>query len=171
MTERVIPLLDLRAVRSSLPEAWLSHQSHIDATGLLSDTLGRPLRDLRISVMDRCNFRCPYCMPQHTFHDGYRFLASAERLGFGEIVRLARLGARLYGESVSGGAQGQRTRARGVGWHPCTCGVVVVVVVVVCKGCVWMCACVYGWIHALLLVCMCTHRCVHALYGDYVGRL
>jgi cyclic pyranopterin phosphate synthase len=61
----------------------------------MRDTLGRPLRDLRISVMDRCNFRCPYCMPQHTFHDGYRFLASAERLGFSEIVRLARLGARL----------------------------------------------------------------------------
>jgi len=59
------------------------------------DTLGRPLRDLRISVMDRCNFRCPYCMPQHTFHDGYRFLKSSERLAFEEIVRLARLAARL----------------------------------------------------------------------------
>ncbi|MCP5327791.1 MAG: GTP 3',8-cyclase MoaA [Steroidobacteraceae bacterium] len=55
------------------------------------DTLGRPLRDLRISVMDRCNFRCPYCMPADTFHDGYRFLKSAERLSFEEIVRLARL--------------------------------------------------------------------------------
>ena len=59
------------------------------------DTLGRPLRDLRISVMDRCNFRCPYCMPAHTFHDGYRFLKSAERLSFEEIVRLARLGTAL----------------------------------------------------------------------------
>lgn len=59
------------------------------------DTLGRPMRDLRISVMDRCNFRCPYCMPQHTFHDGYRFLKSAERLGFDEIVRLARLSTSL----------------------------------------------------------------------------
>ena len=59
------------------------------------DTLGRPMRDLRISVMDRCNFRCPYCMPQHTFHDGYRFLKSAERLDFDEIVRLARLSASL----------------------------------------------------------------------------
>ncbi len=55
------------------------------------DTLGRPMRDLRISVMDRCNFRCPYCMPKETFHDGYRFLKSAERLSFDEIVRLARL--------------------------------------------------------------------------------
>lgn len=60
-----------------------------------TDTLGRPMRDLRISVMDRCNFRCPYCMPQHTFHDGYRFLKSAERLSFEEIVRVARLAAGL----------------------------------------------------------------------------
>lgn len=59
------------------------------------DTLGRPLRDLRISVMDRCNFRCPYCMPAATFHDGYRFLKTAERLSFDEIVRLARLFERL----------------------------------------------------------------------------
>jgi cyclic pyranopterin phosphate synthase len=59
------------------------------------DRLGRPLRDLRISVMDRCNFRCPYCMPQHTFHEGYRFLKSTERLSFEEIVRLARLSATL----------------------------------------------------------------------------
>lgn len=56
-----------------------------------SDALGRPLRDLRISVMDRCNFRCPYCMPRETFHDGYRFLPAASRLSFDEIVRLARL--------------------------------------------------------------------------------
>ena len=55
------------------------------------DTLHRPLRDLRISVMDRCNFRCPYCMPRDTFHDGYRFLKSNERLGFDEILRLARV--------------------------------------------------------------------------------
>jgi GTP 3',8-cyclase len=55
------------------------------------DVLKRPMRDLRISVMDRCNFRCPYCMPQDTFHEGYRFLKSAERLSFDEIVRLARL--------------------------------------------------------------------------------
>jgi len=59
------------------------------------DRLGRPLRDLRISVMDRCNFRCPYCMPAHTFHDGYRFLKSAERLSFEEIARLTRLASLL----------------------------------------------------------------------------
>jgi GTP 3',8-cyclase len=59
------------------------------------DTLARPLRDLRISVMDRCNFRCPYCMPRETFHERYRFLSSPERLSFEEIVRLARLFVRL----------------------------------------------------------------------------
>ena len=59
------------------------------------DTLGRPIRDLRISVMDRCNFRCPYCMPRETFHDKYRFLNSHERLSFDEIVRLTRLFAQV----------------------------------------------------------------------------
>ena len=55
------------------------------------DRLGRPMHDLRISVMDRCNFRCPYCMPRETYHDRYRFLKSAERLSFEEITRVARL--------------------------------------------------------------------------------
>jgi GTP 3',8-cyclase len=59
------------------------------------DTLGRGLHDLRISVMDRCNFRCPYCMPRETFHEKYRFLNSHERLSFDEIVRLARLFVQL----------------------------------------------------------------------------
>ncbi|MBK6672195.1 MAG: GTP 3',8-cyclase MoaA [Proteobacteria bacterium] len=55
------------------------------------DKLGRPLRDLRISVMDRCNFRCPYCMPRERFHEHYAFLKTAERLSFEEILRLTRL--------------------------------------------------------------------------------
>jgi cyclic pyranopterin phosphate synthase len=59
------------------------------------DRLGRPMHDLRISVMDRCNFRCPYCMPRETFHDRYRFLRTSERLGFNEIVRVARAGVEL----------------------------------------------------------------------------
>jgi cyclic pyranopterin phosphate synthase len=66
--------------------------------GLVRDRLSRPMRDLRISVMDRCNFRCPYCMPGEKFHDRYRFLKSSERLDFVEITRIARaavaLGAR-----------------------------------------------------------------------------
>jgi cyclic pyranopterin phosphate synthase len=59
------------------------------------DRLARPLHDLRISVMDRCNFRCPYCMPKSRFHDNYQFLKSGERLSFEEIVRLTRLFASL----------------------------------------------------------------------------
>jgi cyclic pyranopterin phosphate synthase len=55
------------------------------------DVLRRPIHDLRISVMDRCNFRCPYCMPRETYHEAYRFLKSSERLDFAEILRLARV--------------------------------------------------------------------------------
>jgi cyclic pyranopterin phosphate synthase len=62
----------------------------IGAPGAVADARGRPLLDLRISVMDRCNFRCPYCMPRETYGDGYRFLPAADRLSFEEIVRLAR---------------------------------------------------------------------------------
>ena len=56
-----------------------------------TDRLGRPLRDLRISVTDRCNFRCPYCMPAEVFGENYTFLPRAEILTFEEIERLARL--------------------------------------------------------------------------------
>jgi GTP 3',8-cyclase len=67
----------------------------LNALSAPRDALARPLRDLRISVMDRCNFRCPYCMPRETYHDRYRFLGSHERLSFDEIVRLARLFVQL----------------------------------------------------------------------------
>ena len=56
-----------------------------------TDTLGRPLRDLRISVTDRCNFRCVYCMPREVFGRDYEFLERAELLTFEEIERLARI--------------------------------------------------------------------------------
>jgi len=59
--------------------------------GGLSDTLGRPLRDLRISVTDRCNFRCTYCMPRAVFDADYRFLPHDDLLTFEEIARLARI--------------------------------------------------------------------------------
>jgi cyclic pyranopterin phosphate synthase len=59
------------------------------------DERGRPLRDLRISVTDRCNFRCPYCMPRERYNEHYKFLKSAERLSFEEIVRLTRLFVQL----------------------------------------------------------------------------
>ena len=57
--------------------------------GVFADTLGRPLRDLRISVTDRCNFRCVYCMPRDVFGPDHEFLPHAELLSFEEITRLA----------------------------------------------------------------------------------
>jgi cyclic pyranopterin phosphate synthase len=57
----------------------------------LLDSLGRPVRDLRISITDRCNFRCVYCMPKTVFGRDYPFLPRAELLSFEEITRIARL--------------------------------------------------------------------------------
>ena len=59
------------------------------------DTLGRPLRDLRISVTDRCNFRCVYCMPKEVFGRDYQFLERADLLTFEEIERVARIFVKL----------------------------------------------------------------------------
>src|SRR3990172_4809983 len=55
--------------------------------GTPTDTLNRPLRDLRISITDRCNFRCTYCMPKEVFGRKYRFLPRGEVLSFEEIAR------------------------------------------------------------------------------------
>ena len=63
----------------------------MDAEHQVRDSLGRSLRDLRISVVDRCNFRCPYCMPAEIYGDDYAYLARADWLTPGEICRLARL--------------------------------------------------------------------------------
>ncbi|MDB5882443.1 MAG: moaA [Ramlibacter sp.] len=86
MAERVIPLIDQRlaALGARLPAGA------VPATGLLADTLGRPLRDLRISVTDRCNFRCSYCMPKEVFDKNYPYLPHAALLTFEEIARVAR---------------------------------------------------------------------------------
>ena len=54
------------------------------------DALARPLHDLRISVIDRCNFRCPYCMPEDQYAKDHVFLSKDERLRFEEIERIAR---------------------------------------------------------------------------------
>ncbi|MBW2362940.1 MAG: GTP 3',8-cyclase MoaA [Deltaproteobacteria bacterium] len=64
------------------------------------DQLGRPMRDLRISVTDRCNFRCPYCMPAEIYGEKYEFLARPELLSFEEIERLARLFVELGVEKI-----------------------------------------------------------------------
>lgn len=85
MTDRIIPVLDARAaLRVPAGPA-------VGADGQVADRLGRPLRDLRVSVTDRCNFRCTYCMPKEVFDRDYRFLPHAELLTFEEIVRLARI--------------------------------------------------------------------------------
>ncbi|HEX5478314.1 MAG TPA: radical SAM protein, partial [Dehalococcoidia bacterium] len=60
-----------------------------DAEGV-TDARGRPLRDLRISVTDRCNFRCRYCMPREVFGPDFQFLPRAEILSFEEITQIAR---------------------------------------------------------------------------------
>ena len=62
---------------------------------MVTDRRGRRLQDLRLSVTDRCNFRCPYCMPADRYHEHYRFLKSTERLDFAEMTRLARLFVQL----------------------------------------------------------------------------
>lgn len=61
--------------------------------GAIEDTLGRPLRDLRISVTDRCNFRCVYCMPREIFGRDYQFMPRSELLSFAEITRIASIAA------------------------------------------------------------------------------
>src|SRR5262245_41727499 len=68
--------------------------------GPLVDTRARPMRDLRISVTDRCNFRCTYCMPREVFDAGYRFLPHDAILSFEEIARLARIFVGLGVEKI-----------------------------------------------------------------------
>ena len=87
MVKKIIPLADIR---------YAARVPHIPAqltapTGLLSDTLARPLRDLRISVTDRCNFRCSYCMPSEVFNKDYAFLPQTSLLSFEEITRLTKI--------------------------------------------------------------------------------
>ena len=84
---KITPLADLRYA-SRIPAIPASLTA---PTGLLSDTLGRPLRDLRISVTDRCNFRCNYCMPSEIFDKDYAFLPQSSLLSFEEITRLAKI--------------------------------------------------------------------------------
>ncbi len=92
MTDRIIKISDARRTKP-LPPAGINALT--ERTG--KDTLGRPLHDLRISVTDRCNFRCVYCMPKDVFGPDYPFLARGELLSFEEIARLARV---FRGEGV-----------------------------------------------------------------------
>ena len=85
MTERIIPIVR----SSSLPLPGTP--ARMPERGALVDTLGRRLHDLRISVTDKCNFRCTYCMPRSVFGPDYAFLKRDELLSFEEILRLARV--------------------------------------------------------------------------------
>ena len=85
MAGRTIPLIDQRAAT----RAAVVRARPVAADGLLADALGRPLRDLRISVTDRCNFRCSYCMPKEVFNKDYPYLPHSDLLTFEEITRIA----------------------------------------------------------------------------------
>jgi cyclic pyranopterin phosphate synthase len=91
MGERIIPLHDLRRP-AALPVTPAVPPAPGDT---LADRLGRPLRDLRISVTDRCNFRCSYCMPKEIFDKTHAFLPHSALLSFEEITRTARVFVRL----------------------------------------------------------------------------
>ena len=86
MAERVIPIVDQR--KGALP-AVVPEGAPSDFAAQLSDAHQRPLRDLRISVTDRCNFRCSYCMPKDVFNKDYPYLPHSALLSFEEITRLA----------------------------------------------------------------------------------
>jgi GTP 3',8-cyclase len=87
---KVIPLTDARAPHGNgVPAAAAAPR--FAPTGRLADPRGRALRDLRISVTDRCNFRCVYCMPKDVYGHDYPFLPHADLLSFEEIARLARV--------------------------------------------------------------------------------
>jgi GTP 3',8-cyclase len=87
MADRVIPLADHRYA-AAVPRIPARAAA---PNGRLTDRLERPLRDLRISVTDRCNFRCSYCMPKEVFDKHYDFLPHGSLLSFEEIARTARL--------------------------------------------------------------------------------
>ena len=87
---RVIPLTEMRPRALVVPAHVLRETSNSRQGGTLRDQLDRPLRDLRISVTDRCNFRCSYCMPKHVFNADYPYLPHAALLSFEEITRITR---------------------------------------------------------------------------------
>jgi cyclic pyranopterin phosphate synthase len=93
---KVIFLADHTARRPpAVPQGTLP-----DAGQPVLDRLARPMRDLRISVTDRCNFRCTYCMPREVFDGNYRFMPHSALLSFEEITRVANLAAQMGVEKI-----------------------------------------------------------------------
>jgi len=96
MVEKVIPIRvdEGKGLTPSIPGQLVA------ASTSTKDTRGRPLRDLRISVTDRCNFRCTYCMPKEIFDKDYPYLSHKELLSFEEITRLTNIFASLGVEKI-----------------------------------------------------------------------
>jgi cyclic pyranopterin phosphate synthase len=90
MVSKVIPVADWRTLPLGHPAPDLSGPM-VQPSGVLADARARPLRDLRISVTDRCNFRCVYCMPKESFGKDHVFLPHGDLLTFEEIERIARV--------------------------------------------------------------------------------
>jgi GTP 3',8-cyclase len=88
-------VIEVKEMRGALPIPAAQARA-----GALADTRGRALRDLRISVTDRCNFRCTYCMPKDVFNANYEFLPHEEILSFEEIVRAGRVFRTLGTEKI-----------------------------------------------------------------------
>jgi GTP 3',8-cyclase len=78
-----------KAIHADARPRTAYRRAKLGSVTAMHDRLGRQLRDLRISVTDRCNLRCPYCMPREHFGPGFAFLPATELLTFDEIVRLA----------------------------------------------------------------------------------
>ena len=91
---RITPIIPA-AVRSALLPDYATLDMPRDHAGIVLDSLQRTLRDLRISVTDRCNLRCTYCMPREVFDEGHTFLPRAELLTFEEIERITQVFIRL----------------------------------------------------------------------------
>lgn len=88
---KTIPITSLDELKSSFTKTPVIPHDSRSPTGKLLDTRGRSLHDLRISVTDRCNFRCSYCMPKEIFTHQYNYLGQSELLSFEEITRAAQL--------------------------------------------------------------------------------
>src|SRR5947199_5162436 len=80
---------------SSSPVCGPSNNAHTEGMEPLLDRLGRPLETLRLSITDRCNFRCVYCMPKEAFGRDHAFLERRELLSFEELERVVRIFASL----------------------------------------------------------------------------
>lgn len=94
MSNRIIPIVPENFTPHLHPlqsDSSSADDAQTVTNGILLDTLQRPLHDLRISVTDRCNFRCVYCMPREIFDQNYPYLAYSSLLTFEEITRLAKV--------------------------------------------------------------------------------